>query len=502
MKRTDTLMKVVSGLVFLAMVAYLGIYIAQRFLDPVQTALVVTATMSDSASMSGLVVRDELLIQNDAEYIDVTVSEGEKVSAGQTVAVIYSSEAALERAVRQASLEREIESVTAALGSNGGAYTAGNREDSIYDALMELSRSLRSDDMAGIDTRQSTLSGLLFRKEVSDATEGYLADLEAEYRDLLVSAAGDMTPITVEEGGTFSSLVDGFEGVNPDFVKELTPDELRELIAADRTVDMSTIGKLSLSFSWYYAAIMDRQEVLRLSEGDTVRLSFGRYYSEYLPAEVEYIGQADEDERLVLFRIDRAFNDMMAVRAVSAELIYSEYEGLRVPLKGLYRYYAAYMSDVDGARLSGGDSVTLTLGGESYDAFVSEVGSAQRYGELPAGVEAGSEADDRPSRRLVVFCWPWSAEQDAPDFSAGSGTVTLAGGKTAMNVLNYYDYDPETDRLCVFAMTGLQAERKKVELVFAGDEYCLLRSEGDDALREGNEVIVRAGELHNGKVFR
>ncbi|MGM9614028.1 MAG: HlyD family efflux transporter periplasmic adaptor subunit [Oscillospiraceae bacterium] len=502
MKRTDTLMKVVSGLVFLAMVAYLGLYIAQRFLDPVQTALVVTATMSDSASMSGLVVRDELLLQNDAEYIDITVSEGEKVAAGQTVAVIYGSEAALDRAVRQDSLEREIESVTAALGNKDSTYTAGNREDSISDALIELSRSLRSDGMTGIDTRQSTLGSLLFRKEVSDATEDYLAELEAEYRDLLVSAAGDMTPVTVEEGGTFSSLVDGFEGVGPEYVKELTPDELRELIAADRTVDVSSIGKLSLSFSWYYAAIMDRQEALRLSEGDTVRLSFGRYYSEYLPAAVEYIGQADGDERLVLFRIDKAFNDMMAVRAVSADLIYSEYEGLRVPLKGLYRYYAAYMSDMDGSRLSGGDSVTLTLGGESYDAFVSEVGSAQRYGELPAGVEAGSEADDRPSRRLVVFCWPWSAEQEAPDFSAGGGTVTLVGEKTSMNVLNYYDYDPETDRLCVFTMTGLQAERKKVELVYAGDEYCLLRSEGDDALREGNEVIVETRELYNGKVFR
>ena len=80
--------------------------------------------------------------------------------------------------------------------------------------------------------------------------------------------------------------------------------------------------------------------------------------------------------------------------------------------------------------------------------------------------------------------------------------MTLPDGRTALNVLNYYDYDPEIDRLCVFTMTGLQAERKKVDLVYAGDEYCLLRSEGEDALREGNEVIVQATNLHDGKVFR
>lgn len=500
MKKTNTLLNVVSGLVFLAMIVYLGLYIAQRILDPVQTALVVTATMSDSASMSGLVVREELLLQNDEEYIDVTVSEGEKVAAGQTVAVIYSSEAALERAVRRDSLEREIESVTAVVG-NSGNYTSGNREESIYDAVIGLSRSLRCDGMTGIDNSQNALESLIFRKDASETTESYLAGLEAEYAELSETAAEDTTPVTVEEGGTFSSLVDGFEGVDPEFVKDLTPDGLRELIAAERTVDVSTYGKLSLSFSWYYAAILDRQEALRLSEGDKVKLSFGRYYSEYLSAGVEYIGKADEEERLVLFRVDRAFNDMMAVRAVSAELIYSEYEGLRVPVKGLYRYYAGYLSDADGSRLSAGDSVTLTLGGESYDAFVSEVGSAQRYGELPAGVESGSEADVRPSRRLVVFCWPWSSEQETPDFSSGGGTVTV-DGKTEMALSNYYDYSPETDRLCVFTMTGLQAERKKVELVYAGDEYCLLRSEGDDALREGNKVITEAGELYNGKVFR
>ena len=79
------------------------------------------------------------------------------------------------------------------------------------------------------------------------------------------------------------------------------------------------------------------------------------------------------------------------------------------------------MSDEDGASLTEGGAVTLSLGGESLDAFVSEVGAVRRYGDLPLGVEPGSEADDRPSRRLVVFCWPWSEDQDAPDFSGGDG---------------------------------------------------------------------------------
>ena len=500
MKRTDTLIKAVSALVFIAMAAYLAFSVVNRFVDPVQTALAVTATMSDSATMSGLVVRSELLVTGSSQYIDVILDDGEKVAAGETIALIYNSETALDRAVRMDSLERDIENVSASLKSSGN-YVGGDRESAIREALLELSSSIRSDSFSAIDTRQSVLGRLVFRTEVTDATEDYLQELKDTYQALQASAAGDTTAITASVGGTFSSVVDGYEGVSPDFVRDLTPDELREVISADRELEPNVLGKLITSFNWYYAAIVDREDADRLEEGGRVRLSFGRYFREYLSATVESIGPEEDGEQLVLFSLNRGLSDMIAVRSVSADLIYSEYQGLRVPLKGLYRYYAGYMTDVDGALLTAGDKVTLTLGGREYAATVSEVGSAQPYGDLPEGVTAGSEADIRAKRRLVVFVWPWDTSA-APDFSSGSGIVTLPNGRTSLTVLNYYDYDPETDRLCVFTMTGLQAERKKVQLVYAGEEYCLLTSEGNDALREGNEVIVEAKNLHNGKVFR
>lgn len=504
MNKSDTLMKVVSALVFLAMAAYLGFSLFQRMTDPVQTALTVTATMSDSSTMSGLVVRDEMVMRASAEYIDVVVDEGEKVSVGQTVAVIYNSEDALRRAERIEEVVRDIESVQAALSGAQGSVSAGNRDESIREALIGLSASMRSDGMRALDTRQSTLASLIFREEVSDATEDYLIELEAMYRDLMSTSAGETNDIKATRSGTFSGIVDGYEGVSPESVQDLAPSDLREIIAADRSEsdNGSALGKLVLSYDWYYAAIVDREDASRLEQGQNVRLSFGRYYSDYLTAKVSYIGRTEGNERLVLFRMDHALTDTMALRAVSAELVYSEYTGLRVPLRGLYRYYAGYLSGEEGAKLSEGGHVTLNLGGSAIDATVSEIGSEKRYGDLPWGVEPDSEQDTRPTRRLVVFVWPWSAEESAPDFSAGAGTVTLADGRTTLTVLNYYDYDPETDRLCVFTMTGMQAERKKVSLIYAGEEYCLLSSEGDDALREGNEVIVQAGGLYNGKVFR
>ena len=518
MKKTDNLIKIASLLTFIALAAYMTVYIVGRALNPVQTSLTVTATMSDAAPMSGLVIRNELVIRSEEQYIDVTAADGAKVAAGETVAVAYSSEEALERASRLHVLSREIDDVSAALDSTGTAQGAGDREKSIYTAIAGLSSCLRGGDLSELDSRSSALAGVLFPTNVgSDASEEYLRQLKDEYEGLRATSAGDTEDITVGESGTFSTLVDGYEGVDPDYVRNLSPSELAELIAADRVVEPTSIGKLITSYDWYYAAVVPWEDSQHLREGDWVKLSFGRYYNGELDAEVERVGRAENDQQLIVFRMERGQAELLAVRAVTAELVYEEFTGLRVPIKGLYRYYAGYMSDVDAQTLQPGQTVTLALGEEEYDAFVSEIGDPSKFGQLPEGVEADSEEDTRPSRQLVVFCWPWEEGSQAPDSSAGGGGVSVRGGEP-MALTNYYEYrvqNPGTDelpdddpakwsipqRLCVFTMTGMQAERKLVDLVYAGEEYCLLSSEGNDALREGNEVIVQTTNLYNGRVF-
>lgn len=483
------------------MAAYMTVYVVHRIAEPVRSSLVVTATMTDSSTLSGLVIRDELVITSEAPYINVVVSDGEKVRAGQTVAVVYGTEEALQRAAAVSSLKAEIEEVEAVLSTTGAVGAAQSRDRSVYDALIGLSASIRNGSYAGVDTSQSTLAGLIFRTDSTNATEEYLAGLKKEYGELTGTVDGDTDVIAVGQSGAFSAVVDGYEGVDPDYAADLSPRTLRELISAERTVSPNAIGKLVLSYKWYYAAIVPRGDASRLVAGRTVRLSFGRYYGDYLTAKVEYVGQAEGDEQLILFSMDRGFSEMMAVRAVSAEIVYSEYTGLRVPLEGLYRYYAGYLSEADGERLSEGDTVRLSIGTEAYDAIVSEIGSPRRYGDLPPGVEEDGEGDDRPKRRLAVFCWPYGADEEPPDFSVAGALVTAEDG-TVLPLTNYYDYSESTDRMCVFTMTGLQAERKKVELVYAGEDFALVESDGSDALREGNEVITSAVGLFNGKVFR
>ena len=62
--------------------------------------------------------------------------------------------------------------------------------------------------------------------------------------------------------------------------------------------------------------------------------------------------------------------------------------------------------------------------------------------------------------------------------------------------------DEETGGAYVYTVTGGQAERKDVEVIYTYQEYCLVAASTDtNALREGNEIIVSAWELYDGMIL-
>jgi len=477
-KKTDALIKAVAILLFCAMVCYLGLNIYRRLSDPVQTALAVSATVSDTASMNGFVVRNEQVVTDSEPYIDVTASEGEKIASGGSVATVYSSAGALDRALQARALELEIDQVSAALEASKSDGIL-NRDESVYAEIIALSADVRSGNYSNADTCKSALEGLIFH-ENSSATAEHLQELKAQYDTLTAASAGETIAVPVREGGIFSFVVDGFEDVTPQKAAGLKPAALKELEKSEKNTPRDAIGKIATSYLWYYAAVMDEDSAEKLFEGDTVQLSFGRYYTGCLDAVVQSIGDETDGERTVMFSLDKGMKDMLAVRATSAELVFQEHTGLRVPVKGLWRYWAGYLSWDAAARIAPGDHVTISIGGKPMSAFVSEVG----------------DADDQ-GRCVAVLYWPWE-KTGGPVGSAAQARIALADG-SVLTADSYYT--DGGDYLCVFTMTGLQAERKKVAMVCEGDEYCLVSSEGDDALREGNEIIISAGELFNGKVF-
>lgn len=478
MKKADRLTKAISIVLFAAMLCYLGFALGRRLTRPVRTALAVEAVLTDAVPMTGLVIRQESVLLSARNYIDITAADGERIAAGGTVATAYTSEQALDRALQLDALERTLQEAEAVLAAE---EEAAAQSFAVQDSLEAISAALRSGDLRGIDLQAEALASFLGQGDSENFSQDYLRSLRKERDALLASAGGDSQLLTVEAAGTFSSILDGYEDLTPEAARLLTPQSLQALLDDQRSTPSGAFGKMIGSHKWIYAARMDAGEAEALAAGETVQISFGRYYAEYLEAEVLQVGQASRGQCVVLFELDRAMTELLAVRKTSAELIRGGHSGLRVPVEGLYRYYAGYAGEDNLQDLQPGDTVTLEAAGASQEAVISEIG------------EPGADG-----RCLLVVFWPWTADNALPDTG---GETRLTAGEGGFSAEDYYDEASGTERLCVFTMTGLQAERKKVSLVYAADGFCLVESQGEDALREGNEIIVQAPELFDGKVF-
>lgn len=162
-------------------------------------------------------------------------------------------------------------------------------------------------------------------------------------------------------------------------------------------------------------------------------------------------------------------------------------------------YFAAALPVSVAERLKEGSTATLRFSGDfdqDIDMRVDQIGQAEGYKSVAVF------STDRYLSQTTLL-----RQQTAElIFNSWSG---LRIPKQALRMEKSTHTDKETgqevqnNRLGVYALLGGRAEFKTVEVVTEGDDYYVVRSTTDesDALRAGDEVIVRATELYDGQLL-
>ena len=396
MERTDKFTKVASAFIFLVLVFYIGAYIVHALNDSVKTALVVTDTVYDTLSVSGIVVRDEQLVTGSAKYVSLTVSDGEKLAVGDAIGTALNSEEALANSNRERELELAIARAEAMLEDESSS-DATEKDESIRSSVLALTGAVASHDLSELDSLSQSLSSLIFTNSRTISQDD-LEEMKLELAGLRSNSDAESGQITAQYAGIFSSVTDGYESLTIDTVLSCTPDMLKQYIQNRQEYSGSVVGKIVCSQVWYYAVIMDEEEAMDLSRGDRVTLDFGRYYSTTLSARVYGKSGAVNGQQVVVFSCSSALTSTLSIRQATAEIITNQYSGLRVPTEAIY-------TDEDGTKY-------------------------------------------------------------------------------------------------VYTLTGLQAERKNIDIIYSDDSYCIVDTSSDaSALRDGNQVIITQEELYDGKVI-
>lgn len=335
MRRTDFLMKVMSGLLFVAIAVYIGVYLYNTAENPLKTTPAVRYTVEDSGSAEGYIVRDETVLPENSGAVSVLAAEGQKVASGQTLAVRYADAAALAHGSEVKALQLKISAAEA--DADASAETKAAEANS---TVLLLASAIEHKNLENLESLKNGVATRIFTEAGGSVTPEALKALK-DRLSALTAGSAEITTITAPHSGVFSAAVDGFEAVKPAALDGLVPSSLTTLFAAGEKQAENTTGKLITGITWYYAALLTTDDAQKLQEaysaGKKADLQFKKTYNAELLMKIESIGQPEGGKCVVVFSSKTNLSEMTALRKLTAQIKFSSYTGLLVPKEAVHQ---------------------------------------------------------------------------------------------------------------------------------------------------------------------
>ena len=343
MKQGRPLITFVIALFAGALVLYAIFSVWKTFQDPFVSTYVYSYTLNDSIQTDGLIIRQEQVLSGGQGIVDVTRGEGEQVGINQTVALIYRDDQARQSQEQQEALRLEITQLQYALGQGEDVSSAAKLNDDILNAMVSLRVASTQQDFSDLEDQVLEVKGKVLRREYTysdelstDSLATRLQELQTQYQTLINQSYSAITQVTAPVSGTFSTLVDGYEGlINLESAINLTPQALTDLMNQNPTGDSTAVGKLISSNQWYFAAVVTQEEGERLEQAGSLTLRFAGDFTKEVSMTVEQVNQDDQGQAVVILSSDRYLEQTTLLRRGTAELIFNSRTGLRVPKNAL-----------------------------------------------------------------------------------------------------------------------------------------------------------------------
>ena len=338
MKNTWT-QRIVLGLLALVFLAYAGLQAWRFFATGYKTETVYSYTVSESARVSGILLRGEELLDDRigggvAVYL---AADGERVSIGYPIAEIYRSDEDAQITAKLRDLEKQRDQLQKAQDPGTTTYAHTDvLNKQIFGEVGSIVDAVNSDSLGEISAEADKLLVLMNTKQIAtgkvESFDGEIERLTAEMSYYEGKIRTEPKQITSPKPGYFVRKIDGFEGkVDLSRLDELDPRALRELLDTPLSEENGRVGKLMTSHNWYYATVVPADEVIRYKAGASVTLDFNVSGLPEVSAVVSRVNVDKETgEAVVLFRSDYVNELLVNLRLAQADVNFKSVTGLRV----------------------------------------------------------------------------------------------------------------------------------------------------------------------------
>ena len=334
--RSTPIFKILSLAVLVAVVTLLGIEGYRYFHRSVSVSVAYTGQVTDSLSVTGWVVRQETPLPDTSGTLLRQVQEGEKVHAGQTVAMAYASKSALEVVSRLEDTELKLQQLQFARSSFLDSDAALKVDSDISDSILRLHIATADGDYATATQEMSAMKTAVLKRSYSyeslEQIDQAIAQTRSDISTLQNQLSG-ATSVKTAVAGVYSGSTDGSEeALTPNFLTDVTPARLDALSTGSA---VKSAGKIITDNTWYFAANIPAQQARELQVGQEVTLRLSKGLQQDTPAYVQSISAEEDGQVAVVLSCTRYISQVTLLRHQQGEILLREYKGLRVPSAAL-----------------------------------------------------------------------------------------------------------------------------------------------------------------------
>lgn len=288
---------------------------------------IVTANFGVRRAYAAYLFREEqTVISSNNGPVEYRVAEGEAVAKGQELATVWTDSSATDRRAEAAALYDEIERLERAQDQSV-AWQKGYMES--YDAMMcALGAGNWSVGTAAAVQLGASLEQRSAASDASAVSER-IAQLREQASELYLYEDAPNVEIA-SMSGYFTREADGYEALFGTAAADgLTPEKLRDLLAARVAPEPETVGKLVGNADFCLAVPTVAAEAEAFSAGSSYSVVFDNATVRMLLEEITY--SADESEAVMVFSAERLPEGLSLDRRQTVEIEVSRVNALRVP---------------------------------------------------------------------------------------------------------------------------------------------------------------------------
>ena len=263
--------RIIIGLLSILILSYIGyLLISSNITKAVDVEEAVSNTVSDVIHTEGYIIRDENYITNDSDgVLSYDVTDGDKISVGQTIADIYKNETDAVYRQQIKDINNQISSLRMLSESyykdSVSLETVNSQiENNIFSILNNVNQGKYSDAKSiNHDLLLSICERQMITGNVKDFSEK-ITQLKQKKTDLEAQCSESYGTVTSDKAGYFISHPDGYESTfDYNKVNKITLDDLKN--AKSKKLSDNVVGKVVVDPDWYIAC--------KVSADDTVELA-------------------------------------------------------------------------------------------------------------------------------------------------------------------------------------------------------------------------------------